>query len=281
METIRRGKCTNFGNCPKADRGEIIEINVTEDFVCPESDCGRDLEELPVPKKLPWRKIAIVAGLVALLVGIGFGAYMLFVKGDKTPSDTPQEPTIADPPTVLVATVSLNQSTLSLKVNQSETLTVTAFPDNAANKNVQWSSGDESVVTVTNGVVTAVKAGTAVVTVKSIDGSEKTAECTITVESGDDPTQPQPQRYAFGRYEGSRVNGIPDGQGTMYYTCRVQIAKHGRTTYYAEAGDTFVGTWGNGDIVNGNLYDRSNNQKAAILAGKRPNPYNLSNDKCE
>jgi len=100
------------------------------------------------------------------------------------------------------------------------------------------------------------------------------------------PTKPKPtdrwtKTYSFGRYEGDLRNGIPDGQGTMYYTCRIQIAKHGRTTYYAEAGDTFVGTWGNGDIVNGNLYDRKNNQKAAILAGKRPNPYDLTKDKCE
>jgi len=67
----------------------------------------------------------------------------------------------------------------------------------------------------------------------------------------------------------------------MFYTCRVQIAKHGRNTHYAEAGDTFVGTWANGDIVNGILYDRNNNQKASILAGRRPNPYDLRNDRCE
>ena len=95
------------------------------------------------------------------------------------------------------------------------------------------------------------------------------------------PTRDGNGTYSFGRYEGKRVNGIPDGQGTMYYTCRVQIAKHGRSTYYAEAGDTFVGTWGNGDIVNGKLLDSNNNQKAAILAGKRPNPYDLTNDRCE
>ena len=64
----------------------------------------------------------------------------------------------------------------------------------------------------------------------------------------------------------------------MTYTRRVQIAKHARQTYYAEKGDVFVGTWGNGDIVNGNLFDSQNNQKAAILAGKRPNPYDISKD---
>jgi len=43
----------------------------------------------------------------------------------------------------------------------------------------------------------------------------------------------------------------------------------------AASGDVFVGTWGNGDIVNGKLFDKNNIMKATILAGRRPNPYNI------
>ena len=89
------------------------------------------------------------------------------------------------------------------------------------------------------------------------------------------------QTYSFGKYEGALVNGQPHGQGTMTYTCRVQIAKHGRNEVFAENGDRFTGTWGNGDIEHGFLRDRNNNDKAHINAGRRPNPYNLANDKCE
>jgi len=96
-----------------------------------------------------------------------------------------------------------------------------------------------------------------------------------------DRTGIRTKQYPFGRYEGNLVNSIPNGQGTMYYTCRIQIAKHGSKTYYAENGDIFAGTWGNGDIVTGKLFDRNNNQKATILAGKRPNPYDINNDRCE
>jgi phosphate transport system substrate-binding protein len=40
----RQGKCTNFGNCEKADKREIIPVPQGADFSCPE--CGRDLTEV-------------------------------------------------------------------------------------------------------------------------------------------------------------------------------------------------------------------------------------------
>jgi len=113
------------------------------------------------------------------------------------------------------------------------------------------------------------------VTVK--DTTEK-----MTVEAPaaqDEQRNPSPlplvKTYSFGKYSGSLKNGIPEGEGTMYYTRHTQIAKHASNPYYAESGDVFVGTWGNGDIVNGKLFDKNNNMKATILAGRRPNPYNI------
>lgn len=89
-------------------------------------------------------------------------------------------------------------------------------------------------------------------------------------------------QYSFGRYEGDCKNGIPEGEGTMYYSCRVQIAKHDtdKPVHYAEAGDWFVGSWGNGDIVVGVLYGKDGNTKERINAPKRFNPYDLHRDKC-
>ena len=87
------------------------------------------------------------------------------------------------PEAVAVTGVSLSQSELTLNVNESVTLTATVNPENASNKNVSWSSSDETVATVdTNGLVKAVKAGTATITVKTEDG-EKTATCSVTVAS--------------------------------------------------------------------------------------------------
>lgn len=83
-------------------------------------------------------------------------------------------------PGVSVTGVTLDQTTLSLTAGNSEPLTATVAPDNATNKNVMWISSDENVATVTNGVVTAVAAGTATIIVKTVDG-EKTATCAVTV----------------------------------------------------------------------------------------------------
>ena len=83
--------------------------------------------------------------------------------------------------TVSVTGVSLDKTTLSLVVGGSATLVATVKPDNASNKKVTWSSSATGVATVdANGKVTAVKAGTATITVKTKDGG-KTATCKVTV----------------------------------------------------------------------------------------------------
>lgn len=82
---------------------------------------------------------------------------------------------------VAVTGVSLNKNSTSIQVGSSETLTATVAPSNATNKNVTWTSSDSSVATVnTSGKVTAVKEGTAIITVTTQD-SNKTATCTVTV----------------------------------------------------------------------------------------------------
>jgi len=81
-----------------------------------------------------------------------------------------------------VSNVSLNKTTLELTEGDSETLTATIAPENATNKKVTWSSSDKSIATVSDGKVTAVKAGTTTITVKTEDGS-KTAECKVTVKA--------------------------------------------------------------------------------------------------
>ena len=82
---------------------------------------------------------------------------------------------------VAVTGVTLD-ATATLYVGETKTLTATVTPDNATNKNVTWTSNDEEVATVANGVVTAKKAGTATITAKSTADESKTATCTVTVK---------------------------------------------------------------------------------------------------
>ena len=83
--------------------------------------------------------------------------------------------------TVAVTGVTLNKTTLPLTTGTSETLTATLAPANPTNPSVSWASDNSAVATVdANGNVTAVAAGTATITVTTVDGS-KTASCVVTV----------------------------------------------------------------------------------------------------
>ena len=86
----------------------------------------------------------------------------------------------AEDPTVAVTGITLDKSTAELTEGESVTLVATVAPDNATDKTVTWTTSDASVATVTNGVVTAVKAGNATITAKAGD---KSATCTIAVNA--------------------------------------------------------------------------------------------------
>ena len=89
--------------------------------------------------------------------------------------------TIDQQGTIHVTSVSLDKTSLELTEGGTDTLTATITPNNATNKNVTWESSNTSVATVdANGLVTAVSAGTATITVTTADGG-KTDTCTVTV----------------------------------------------------------------------------------------------------
>ena len=82
--------------------------------------------------------------------------------------------------TIPITGVSLNKTSATLTVGGTETLIATVTPSNATNKAVTWTSSNTSVATVSNGVITAKKAGAAVITATTTDGGYK-ANCTVTV----------------------------------------------------------------------------------------------------
>ena len=88
-----------------------------------------------------------------------------------------------NPQPVYVANVSLDQTSLAFSaLNATQTLTATVTPSNANNNTLIWISSDETVATVSsNGVVTSKGYGTATITAKATDGSDKSATCTVIV----------------------------------------------------------------------------------------------------
>ena len=79
--------------------------------------------------------------------------------------------------------ITLNKTSLSLSLGNSEQLTATITPSNSTNKNLIWFSSNTSVATVDpEGVVSSVAAGTTTITVETVDGG-LTATCSVTVPS--------------------------------------------------------------------------------------------------
>ncbi|MEE1366254.1 MAG: leucine-rich repeat protein, partial [Muribaculaceae bacterium] len=87
------------------------------------------------------------------------------------------DPTIAE-------SITLNIESTTLKANETIELIANVLPELTTNKSVTWKSSDEAVAIVdTNGLVTAIGVGTATITATTIDGSNLSASCIVTVEA--------------------------------------------------------------------------------------------------
>ena len=169
--------------------------------------------------------------------------------------------TAAKEESVSVNSVNLNNAELELKEGESETLTATVAPEEAANKAVSWSSSDEKVAKVDeNGKVTAVTAGTATITVMTEDGG-LTASCTVTVtkkqeqkDYGKTPTLVTDENGETHVYVNNKPNdsykglALNDGKFVYVSGCKVDESKNGYVEY--DGGKFFV--------VKGNLDTKAN-----------------------
>ena len=103
---------------------------------------------------------------------------------------------VADESYIFVQSVSLNQTSATLAVNETIVLTTTISPVSATNQTVRWASDNSSVATVDAwGNVTAVSTGTTIITVTTECGN-RTDSVEITVQ--------QPSQAG----EGVVINGI-------------------------------------------------------------------------
>ena len=99
-------------------------------------------------------------------------------------------------PYIDVTSVTLNKYSLNFIEGESETLTATVMPVNATDKSIVWSSSNTMVATVDNGLVTAVKEGSATITAAA---GGKTANCTVTVSAPEVPPviPPDPEDHPY------------------------------------------------------------------------------------
>ncbi|MDY0103450.1 MAG: tetratricopeptide repeat protein [Lentimicrobium sp.] len=92
-------------------------------------------------------------------------------------------------------------------------------------------------------------------------------------DKGEKVTDPSPRRefktlkFDYGTYKGDILNGLRDGQGVMTFTERYLISPKDLKKRYAEVGDYVSGTWVEGNIVNGKLFNKNGEQKETLLIG--------------
>ena len=87
-------------------------------------------------------------------------------------------------PVFKVSSITLSETSVTLEVENTQRLTATVAPADADDNSVSWSSSDESVAAVINGLVVAISEGTATITCSANDGSGVTASCTVKVVDG-------------------------------------------------------------------------------------------------
>lgn len=82
---------------------------------------------------------------------------------------------------VSVTGVTLDKNMLEINTRETSQLAATVLPNDATDKSVTWSSSDSNIATVdSNGVVSGVASGSAIITVTTVDGGY-TAQCSVNV----------------------------------------------------------------------------------------------------
>lgn len=111
-----------------------------------------------------------------LLVALLSTTMLVGCTGGDDPKDVPPEP-------VKVTSVDIKEADFTLKVGNTQQLTIEVLPENAADKSVSWSSSAATTASVTNGLVKGEKAGAATITVTTTSESKTD---TVNVEVRDD-----------------------------------------------------------------------------------------------
>ena len=94
--------------------------------------------------------------------------------------------------------ISLNQSDCNLCVGGTQQLSATIKPTNATNKTVSWQTNNFNVATVnSNGLVTGVAPGQALITATTQDGTNLTASCVFNVKVAPTDIQLNHESYQF------------------------------------------------------------------------------------
>jgi uncharacterized protein YjdB len=129
--------------------------------------------------------VAEVDASTGVVTGISLGTAEITATADGVASSALFYLNIIEPVT---ESVTLSQTAVSIHTDEKVTLTVTVLPTTLLDMSVIWSAEPADIVTVIDGVVTPLKAGTATVTATAVTKGEGDvdvkATCVVTVNAG-------------------------------------------------------------------------------------------------
>lgn len=250
-----KGICKNIDGCSLAE-DKVEQMVEKSEFIC--SECGKPLSPVedkstgsggidPNKKKLIILIIAavvVIGGIVGAVLGISSSKKQKAELEFQRIADSIEQARIADS----IEQARQDSIALATKLAEADALEAQRIADSIRYAFVQDSLRQDSIAKAKK---------------KSGNGGGVSSST---------------KSYPCGTYKGKLKNGYPDGDGTMTYKRHTRIAKQDSREHYAEAGDRFVGIWGNGDIVSGALYGSDGVIKEKILTSKRFNVYDLSKD---
>ena len=175
-----------------------------------------------------------------------------------SPKQTTDQPEEKDG-TVPVTGVAVTRANLELNVGEGFLLGARITPKDATNPSVTWSTDNPSVASVEKetGQVKALAAGSAVITVTTVDGGF-TATCPVTVKGGDVPPEPPTPTDP----------GAPQAFGAVPTAGQVAWQRQELLMFYHYGQATFSGWDGENPTCNGKTWSESlllQNYKPSVI----------------
>ena len=161
--------------------------------------------------------------------------------------------------------ITLSKSSVNLQKTGTETLTVSFFPENASDKELEWNTDKPEVATVAGGVITAVGTGYATITVKSKADATLFQECLVQVMSGETKTV------------GVAGTALTDVEGTWAMGTTVNVVGHiliptGKSLTIEEGCQVIFAEQNDGIciVADGNLYVRGTEENRVLFSVAEP-----------
>lgn len=167
-----------------------------------------------------------------IVTGVGEGVCTVKIKTDNGKSSSCKV-TVVKP---AVTSITLSRPSATVERGNSFTLSCTVEPENAE-YTVSWSSDDEDVATVENGVVTAYTVGTCSITAKTDNG--KTSVCRVTV------TMPTVEKKAVKTWKCVRILNFEDSETTdcSDWGWKLYLYDNNTGSFYMDSDNEIVFFW--------------------------------------